>query len=293
MIWPQFAQQYQGHINQLLQQHLAGLPPLTARLAAAMSHGALLGGKRMRPLLVYAVGQLNGTANSKLDGAAMAIEFIHAYSLIHDDLPAMDDDALRRGQPTCHIAFDEATAILAGDALHSEAFSLLVADSALSVDQRLALVYELALAAGYRGMCGGQALDLAATGQQISLQQLTALHRHKTGALIRAAVRMGAICAGLTAAETAALDRYADAVGLAFQVHDDVLDEVGDTQTLGKPQGSDRALAKSTYVAHLGVEGARSQAEQLVAEALHALAPIPYNSALLAAIARYAITRNH
>lgn len=293
MMWQQFAQQYQGHINQLLQQHFAGLPPLAPRLAAAMSHGTLLGGKRMRPLLVYAVGQLNGTADSQLDAAAMAIELIHAYSLVHDDLPAMDDDALRRGQPTCHIAFDEATAILAGDALHSEAFSLLAEDNALTVNQRLALVRELALAAGYRGMCGGQALDLAATGQQIGLQQLTALHRHKTGALIRAAVRMGAICAGLAATERAALDSYADAVGLAFQVHDDVLDEVGDTQILGKPQGSDRALAKSTYVAHLGVEGARSQAEQLVAEALHALAPIPYNSALLAAIARYAIARNH
>lgn len=293
MNWEQFAHHYQGHINQLLQQHFGHLPQLAPRLAAAMSHGTLLGGKRMRPLLVYAVGQLNGTADRQLDAAAMAIELIHAYSLVHDDLPAMDDDALRRGQPTCHIAFDEATAILAGDALHSEAFSLLADNDALSVSQRLQLVSELAQAAGYRGMCGGQALDLAATGQQIGLQQLTALHRHKTGALIRAAVRMGAICAGLATAERAALDSYADAVGLAFQVHDDVLDEIGDTQTLGKPQGSDRALAKSTYVAHLGVEGARSQAEQLVAEALHALAPIPYNSALLAAIARYAITRNH
>ena len=136
-------------------------------------------------------------------------------------------------------------------------------------------------------------MDLAGTGHNLGLTQLTQLHRHKTGALIRAAVRMGAICAGLAEADIAALDRYADALGLAFQVHDDVLDEIGDTQTLGKPQGSDRALAKSTYVAHLGIEGARSQAEQLVAEALHALAPIPYNSALLAAIARYAIVRNH
>lgn len=293
MNWDNFAQHYQGHINQLLQQHFSSLPPLAPRLAAAMQHGTLIGGKRMRPLLVYAVGQLKGTPDKHLDSAAMAVELIHAYSLVHDDLPAMDDDALRRGQPTCHIAFDESTAILAGDALHSEAFHLLAQNEALSATQRLQLVAELAQASGYRGMCGGQALDLAATGQQINLTQLTDLHRHKTGALIRAAIRMGAICSDLGASERVALDHYAEALGLAFQVHDDVLDEIGDTQTLGKPQGSDRALAKSTYVAHLGIDGARSQAKQLVTEALHALDAIPYNSALLTAIAHYAIARNH
>ena len=293
MSWQEFARSHQLRINQHLDQHFTALPATAPRLAAAMRHGALIGGKRMRPLLVYAVGSLNGTALAQLDDAAAAIELVHAYSLVHDDLPAMDDDELRRGQPTCHIAFDEATAILAGDALQTEAFSLLANARGLTAEQRLALVTALAQASGYAGMCGGQALDLAATGVSLSLEALIQVHRHKTGALIRAAVQMGAICANLPATQRDALDLYADAVGLAFQVHDDVLDEAADTATLGKPQGSDKALNKSTFVAHLGIDGARDHARELVQQALHALAAIPYNTAILAALASYAIERTH
>lgn len=293
MTWQEFASSHQLRINHYLDRHFAALPPTAPRLASAMRHGALIGGKRMRPLLVYAVGSLNATPLAQLDAAAAAIELVHAYSLVHDDLPAMDDDELRRGQPTCHVAFDEATAILAGDALQTEAFALLTAAPALSSEQRLALVSTLAQAAGYAGMCGGQALDLAATGANLSLEALIQVHRHKTGALIRAAVQMGAICANLDLSQRQALDNYADALGLAFQVHDDVLDEIADTATLGKPQGSDKALNKSTFVAHLGIDGARDHARTLVQQALHALTAIPYNTAILAALAAYAIERTH
>lgn len=293
MTWQEFASSHQLRINHYLDGYFAALPTTAPRLAAAMRHGALIGGKRMRPLLVYAVGSLNNTPLARLDDAAAAIELIHAYSLVHDDLPAMDDDDLRRGQPTCHIAFDEATAILAGDALQTAAFSLLANARDLNAEQRLALVATLAQASGYAGMCGGQALDLAATGATLSLDALIQVHRHKTGALIRAAVHMGAICADLNAEHRQALDNYADALGLAFQVHDDLLDEIADTATLGKPQGSDKALNKSTFVAHLGVEGARDHARTLVQQALHALTAIPYNTAILAALAAYAIERTH
>ncbi|MBQ1783790.1 MAG: (2E,6E)-farnesyl diphosphate synthase [Gammaproteobacteria bacterium] len=293
MSWQDFTRSHLLRINHHLDQYFLALPATAPRLASAMRHGTLIGGKRMRPLLVYAVGSLNGTPLAQLDDAAAAIELIHAYSLVHDDLPAMDDDDLRRGQPTCHVAYDEATAILAGDALQTEAFSLLANARGLNAEQRLALVATLAQASGYAGMCGGQALDLAATGATLSVDALIQVHRHKTGALIRAAVQMGAICANLPVAERDALDRYADAVGLAFQVHDDVLDETADTATLGKPQGSDKALNKSTFVAHLGIDGARDHARELVQQALHALAAIPYNTAILAALASYAIERTH
>ncbi|WP_220718608.1 (2E,6E)-farnesyl diphosphate synthase [Agarivorans litoreus] len=284
---------YQSQINTHLDSVLANQVVNDPKLLAAMRHGLLLGGKRVRPLLVYLVGQLTNAPKDILNAAAAAVECIHAYSLIHDDLPAMDDDELRRGQPTCHIAYDEATAILAGDALQSLAFSL-VAEAPASDTQKVAMLKILSQAAGYNGMCGGQALDIAATNQQVSLEQLEEVHQHKTGALIKAAVMLGAVCGEIEHAnEQQALARYADALGLAFQVRDDILDIISDTDTLGKPQGSDQALNKSTYPSLLGLEGAIEKAENLGKEALQALETLPYNSELLALLADYVVHRNN
>lgn len=284
---------YQSQINTHLDSVLTNQVANDPKLLAAMRHGLLLGGKRVRPLLVYLVGQLNNAPKDILNAAAAAVECIHAYSLIHDDLPAMDDDELRRGQPTCHIAFDEATAILAGDALQSLAFSL-IAEAPASDAQKVVMLKILSQAAGYNGMCGGQALDIAATDQQVSLEQLEKVHQHKTGAIIKAAVMLGAVCANIEQAnEQQALARYADALGLAFQVRDDILDIISDTDTLGKPQGSDQALNKSTYPSLLGLEGAIEKAENLGEEALQALESLPYNSELLALLADYVVHRNN
>lgn len=265
--------------------------PPAPRLEAAMRHGLLVGGKRLRPLLVYLAGRALGASDEALDAPAAAIELIHAYSLVHDDLPAMDDDDLRRGQPTVHRAFDEATAILAGDALQTLAFEVL----ARAAHPRLpALMLTLATAAGRDGMVGGQALDLAAVGGHPDVEALATMHGHKTGALIRAAVRMGALTA---VAEhdprVEALDRYAAALGLAFQIHDDVLDVTGDTRTLGKASGADAARDKPTYPALLGLEGARGKASELTDEALLALAPLGEAGKPLAQLARYMIERDH
>lgn len=277
---------------------LRDLPFQSSPLAEAMQYGVLLGGKRMRPFLVYATGEMLGTPPQALDIPAAAIECIHAYSLIHDDLPAMDDDALRRGKPTCHIAFGEDTAILAGDALQTVAFTAL-ADQPMpgvSDQSRLAMISELAAASGAGGMCGGQALDLAAEGQSVSLEALETIHRHKTGALIRAAVRLGALSAGEHGkALLPDLDCYANAIGLAFQVQDDILDVVGDTEIIGKRQGADLALGKSTYPALLGLDGARAKARLLHQEAIEALdrlAAQSLDTALLRALAGYIIERD-
>jgi geranylgeranyl diphosphate synthase, type II len=265
--------------------------PAEPRLDAAMHHALLVGGKRLRPLLVYLAGRALGASDEALDAPAAAVELIHAYSLVHDDLPAMDDDDLRRGQPTVHRAFDEATAILAGDALQTLAFETL----ARAAHPRLpALILTLATAAGRDGMVGGQALDLAAIGGHPDVEALATMHAHKTGALIRAAVRLGA----LTAVDdqdprVAALDRYAEALGLAFQIHDDVLDVTGDTQTLGKTSGADAARDKPTYPALLGLEGARRRASELTEEALAALSPLGESGYQLAQLARYMIERDH
>ncbi len=284
--------QYQQRVNQRIATILDTLDDTEPSLKAAMRHGALLGGKRIRPFLVYSVGEMLGVPLERLDDCAAAIECIHAYSLIHDDLPAMDDDALRRGQPTVHIAFDEATAILAGDALQTLAFELISSDiEGLSDRQHLRLVQALAKASGYRGMCGGQAQDLNATDKEISLEQLTALHRLKTGALIRCAVEFAVIAADIDAKEEQALLEYADAVGLAFQVQDDILDITGSTEELGKPQGSDLDANKSTYPKLLGLEGAKTTAQKLLEDALSALAKLPYNSQLIAEFARYIVER--
>ncbi|MDR5866941.1 (2E,6E)-farnesyl diphosphate synthase [Halomonas koreensis] len=261
------------------------------RLEAAMRHGVLVGGKRLRPVLVYAAGRALGAADEALDAPATALELIHAYSLVHDDLPAMDDDDLRRGQPTVHRAFDEATAILAGDALQALAFEVLAA----TAHPRLpAMIGTLARAAGRDGMVAGQALDLAAVGGHPDAGALATMHRHKTGALIRAAVRLGGLVA-VTEDDPrlAALERYAEAIGLAFQVHDDVLDVTGDTATLGKASGADAARDKPTYPSLLGLAGARRKARELVEEGVAALAPLGAAADPLAELARYMIERDH
>ena len=263
------------------------------RLLAAMRHAVLLGGKRMRPLLAYASGHACGADDASLDAPAAAVELVHAYSLVHDDLPAMDDDALRRGQPTVHVAFDEATAILAGDALQALAFSVL-ARAQLPDARRVAMLAELASASGAGGMCGGQAHDLAATGgATIALDALERLHAMKTGALLRAAVRLGAIAADAGAATRAALDAYADALGLAFQIRDDLLDIEGDSATLGKTAGKDVAQDKATFPALLGVDASRARLRQLAQAMQDALAACGGDTAPLAALGRHAIERDH
>jgi farnesyl diphosphate synthase len=268
----------------------AELPP--QRLHAAMRHATLDGGKRMRPLLVYATGIAFGADEAMLDAPAAAVELIHAYSLVHDDLPAMDDDALRRGKPTVHVAFDEATAILAGDALQSLAFELL-ATSPLPAEARVAMLQELAVAAGARGMCGGQALDIDATGLALEPDALQRLHALKTGALLRASVRLGAIAASVDATTRQRLDVFADALGLAFQIRDDLLDVEGDTATLGKTAGKDVAQVKATFPALLGVDASRARLQALAATMHEALAPFGARADTLAALARQAITRDH
>ncbi|GGA71427.1 (2E,6E)-farnesyl diphosphate synthase [Neiella marina] len=286
--------QYQQRINQYLSKAIDQLPEQGTALKAAMGHGLLLGGKRARPFLVYATAHMLKVPLAKVDAAAAAIECIHAYSLIHDDLPAMDDDELRRGQPTCHVAYDEATAILAGDALQTMAFELLSnADSDLHANIQIQLIRSLSRASGYQGMCGGQGMDLAATDQHVALQRLEQIHAAKTGALLRCAVEMAAIVAELPEQETDCLLTFARDIGLAFQVQDDILDVTSDTETLGKPQGSDQAANKSTYPALLGLSGARQKADSLLQSALHALQTLPYNSAQLEAFARYIVSRDH
>ena len=274
----------------------AALPAADAspqRLHAAMRHAALDGGKRMRPLLVYATGTAFDANPAHLDAPAMAVELIHAYSLVHDDLPAMDDDALRRGKPTVHIAFDEATAILAGDALQSLAFDLL-AHAPIPADARVAMLAELARAAGADGMCGGQALDIDATGgAPIGIDALQRLHAMKTGALLRASVRLGAIAAGADAETRAHLDTFADALGLAFQVRDDLLDVEGDSASLGKTAGKDAAQNKATFPALLGLDATRARLATLADAMRDALAPFGARTEALAALGRAAVDRTH
>ncbi|MRS15716.1 (2E,6E)-farnesyl diphosphate synthase [Enterobacteriaceae bacterium RIT691] len=296
-----FSQQLQRCVeraNDALRQFIAPQPFQNTPLVEAMHYGALLGGKRLRPFLVYATGSMFNVSLSTLDAPAAAVECIHAYSLIHDDLPAMDDDDLRRGQPTCHIKFGEANAILAGDALQTLAFSILSDAPMPEVSDRfrLKMVSELAQASGVAGMCGGQALDLDAEGKQVDLQALERIHRHKTGALIRSAVRLGALSAGEQGlAALPVLDKYAESIGLAFQVQDDILDVVGDTATLGKRQGADQQLGKSTYPALLGLEQAQMKARDLIEEAhqsLNVLAAQSLDTTALEALANYIIQRN-
>lgn len=282
--------------NAQLEHWLQALPHQNLPLIEAMRYGLLLGGKRARPFLVYITGQMLGCKLDDLDTPASAVECIHAYSLIHDDLPAMDDDELRRGKATCHIKFDEATAILTGDALQTLAFTILAEGrvNPNAESNRIKMVKVLADASGANGMCMGQALDLAAENKQVSLQELEAIHRNKTGALMKSAIRLGALAAGEKGLEVMPqLDKFADAIGLAFQVQDDILDIISDTETLGKPQGSDQELNKSTYPALLGLDGAINKAHTLLNEALQALEAIPYNTELLEEFARYVIERKN
>ncbi len=263
-------------------------------LHRAMRYAVLGGGKRLRPLLVYATGLAFGASLDRLDSSAVAVEVIHAYSLVHDDLPAMDDDELRRGRPTCHVAFGEAMAILAGDALQALAFEVLAADTALAADApaHLDMLRTLAAACGSHGMAGGQALDLAAVGQRLDAVELERMHAYKTGALIRASVRLGAIAAGRHDADTlAALDRYGHAIGLAFQIRDDLLDIEGATAELGKTAGKDVAANKPTYPAILGVEASRRELAALTASALGAIAPLAARAGHLADLARFVAQR--
>jgi farnesyl diphosphate synthase len=253
------------------------LPPVTVvphKLHEAMRYALLGGGKRVRPLLVYAAGALFDAGAPALSRAAAALEMIHAYSLVHDDMPCMDDDALRRGKPTVHVAFDEATALLVGDALQAQAFTVLAEGMAVPPARQVAMLAQLAQAAGSGGMCGGQAIDLDSVGISLSLPQLEQMHQLKTGALLRAAVVLGALCGkDLDPPELAALDTYSRAIGLAFQVVDDVLDATADSATLGKTAGKDAAANKPTYVSILGLEQSRVLAEQLRCDAHAALAP--------------------
>jgi farnesyl diphosphate synthase/geranylgeranyl diphosphate synthase type II len=265
------------------------------RLQDAMRYALFNGGKRVRPGLVYLCNQLLGGDLDAADLPASAIEAVHSYSLVHDDLPAMDDDDLRRGKPTCHIAFDEASAILAGDALQCCAFEWLASPQPmLTAAVQLRMVAILARAAGDRGMVAGQAFDLAHVGQSLSLEQLQQMHRHKTGALLTAAVELGALSAGITSGDHYdALRRFGDAIGLAFQVQDDILDIEGDTATLGKPQGSDLAQNKPTFAALLGLSGAREKLQLLHAEAINVLALFGPEADPLRALADYIVKRDH
>jgi farnesyl diphosphate synthase len=261
-----------------------------------MRYAVLGGGKRIRPLLVYAAGTTVEADPERLDAPAGAVELIHAYSLIHDDLPVMDNDDLRHGKPTCHKAFDEATALLAGDALQSLAFQLLAQAPKTATDSeiRLKQVETLAQAAGSRGMAGGQAIDLAAVGKELTLAELENMHIHKTGALIRASVLMGASSQpAIKANVLQQLDHYAKCIGLAFQICDDILDITADTSTLGKPQGADLALNKPTYPALLGLDGARTHASTLIEDALNSLADFGPEADTLRWIAAYIAQRSY
>lgn len=292
----QTLQAWRERTENALQHWLPANTTLPLRLHEAMRYSVLGGGKRVRPIMVYATGLAVGSTVEVLDAPACAVELIHAYSLIHDDLPAMDNDDLRRGQPTCHKAFDEATAILAGDALQSLAFHLLskYADTSLPAGQRLEMLDALAVASGSRGMAGGQAIDLDSVGKEISIAELENMHIHKTGALIRASVKLGALCQPkieLEALEN--LDHYAKCIGLAFQVRDDVLDEESDTETLGKTQGADRALNKPTYTSILGLEAAKELLEELHDDAINRLQGFGEKADALRWLARYIVERKH
>ncbi len=263
----------QTRIETALGQHLPGAENIPARLHEAMRYATLGGGKRVRPLLVFAAGELTNAAPEKLDIVACAVEMIHTYSLVHDDLPSMDNDALRRGRPTCHIEFDEATALLVGDSLQTMAFELLASQSISSPDRQLEMITLLAHASGSRGMAGGQAIDLASVGKTLNQPELELMHALKTGALIRAAVLLGALTGdALTAEERQNIDRFAKRAGLLFQVVDDILDCTASTATLGKTAGKDDAADKPTYVSLLGLDTARAYAEQLRRDALEPLA---------------------
>ncbi|TAN00279.1 MAG: geranyl transferase [Rhodanobacteraceae bacterium] len=291
-----FAERVAGYVERIERALEARLPAADTRpasLHAAMRYAALDGGKRIRPLLCYATGEVLGVAPGKLDDAASAVECVHVFSLVHDDLPAMDDDALRRGKPSTHVAFGVATAILAGDALHTRAFEILAGDGRQDAAERLGMVSILAAAAGSQGMTGGQAVDLESEGKRLTAADLEALDRDKTGRLIRAAVLMACCAApGLQEASRDALDRFAECMGLAFQIKDDVLDVEGDQALTGKTQGADAARGKATYPSLMGLDNAMRRADALYDEALAALEPFGDAAEPLRWMARYIVHRD-
>lgn len=287
---------FQSRINNFLTQKIDALPINDPKLLKAMRYGLLIGGKRMRPYLAYITGEATGANLNDIDGIAAALECIHAYSLLHDDLPAMDDDDLRRGQPTCHKAFDEATAILAGDSLQTLAFDILSHHNFSNEikPKQISLIRQLVLASGYQGMCGGQALDLSATNKKTTLEELEFLHSLKTGALLEASVLMAADCSlKVTPEDKHNLSIFAQRVGLAYQVRDDIIDITSSEEELGKPAGSDVQANKSTYPALLGLKKAQHKADDLFQQALQALDALPYNTQNLADFATFIVNRKH
>lgn len=284
---------YRERANRALEACLVAADREPAQLHAAMRYAVLDGGKRVRATLVYAAGEAVGAQAERLDPPACAVELVHAYSLVHDDLPCMDDDDLRRGKPTCHRAFGEANALLAGDALQSMAFEVL-AEGTAGAERGMDMVATLARASGSLGMAGGQAIDLAAVGERLSLEALENMHRHKTGALIRASVRLGALCSpGVSDGALEKLDAYAACIGLAFQVRDDILDVEADTETLGKTQGADMALNKPTYPSLLGLEAAKRKAEELHEMALAELSEFDERADALRGLSAFIVNRPH
>jgi geranylgeranyl pyrophosphate synthase len=286
----------QNRVERALDMRLPNASHIPQKLHEAMRYSALGGGKRMRPMLTYGTGKTLGITPEKLDGPACAVEFIHVYSLIHDDLPAMDDDDLRRGKPTCHIAYDEATAILTGDALQALAFQVLANDVTITAlpEQRLQMINTLATASGSKGMVGGQAIDLDSVGKTLNLPELENMHIHKTGALIRASVQLATFAAEELDPNIATkLDHYAKCIGLSFQVKDDILDEESDTATLGKTQGKDQDNDKPTYPALLGLEGAKQKARELHEQAIDSLSQFGSEADLLRDLSLYIIQRDH
>ncbi len=286
---------HQQRFEEVLRELLPPADIAPQRLHAAMRYSVLDGGKRVRPLLAFAAGELAGAALARVNYAAAAVEMIHAYSLVHDDMPCMDNDVLRRGKPTCHVEYDEATALLVGDALQSLAFQML-SETALADDsaRQLQMVKLLATASGSRGMAGGQAFDLASVGKQLSISELEFMHIHKTGALIRAAILLGAYCGkDMTEAQFGKLDHYGKCVGLAFQVVDDVLDAEADTATLGKTAGKDADNDKPTYVTLLGAAAAKKMAAELHAEALQALDEFGDKAQRLRELADFIVMRKY
>jgi geranylgeranyl pyrophosphate synthase len=283
----------QARVEQVLDRCLALPDPGTARLREAMRYSVLGGGKRLRPTLVYLTGESLGAPPEQLDAAAAAVELIHVYSLVHDDLPAMDDDDLRRGRPTCHRAYDEATAILVGDALQALAFAVLAEESAhISPVVQLAMIRTLARVTGTGGMAGGQAVDLAAVGQRLSVEAIEDMHRRKTGALIEGSVLLGAMAAGISdGPELSALQRFGAEIGLAFQIQDDILDVAGDPTVLGKSTGADAALSKPTYASTVGLEASRTRTRELRDQAIAALAPLGARSTALVELAHFVVSR--
>jgi geranylgeranyl diphosphate synthase type II len=289
-----FLQTHQQRVSKALDSWLPQSAILPERLHEAMRYAVLNGGKRVRPVLVYATGAALQVPVEQLDGPACAVELIHAYSLVHDDLPAMDNDDLRRGKPTCHVAFDDATAVLAGDALQTLAFHILAHDAAMVSDAqlRLKMIEALADASGSRGMAGGQAIDLSYIGRELNLIELENMHIHKTGALIRAAVKLAALSKiNIESTALYKLDHYAKCIGLAFQIQDDILDVEGDTQTLGKTQGADIARNKPTYPAIVGLKQSKEMAQDLVDQALQSLQTFDRLADPLRWIAQYIVHR--